>query len=76
MNKNTKFKNKKEDTVLKKRNLTLSNELEASQQAVDLDEEAKNRHTSVQEIVINSQSSDPAVKLNAIQSARYVYQRT
>lgn len=61
---------KKEDTVLKKRNLTLPNESEANQQAIDLDDEAKNRQTSVQEIVINSQSPDPIVKLNAIQSAR------
>lgn len=62
-------KTKKEDTVLKKRNLTLPDESEP-QQTLDLDEDVKIRQTSVQEIVTNSQSPDPVIKLNAIQSAR------
>lgn len=63
-------KTKKEDTVLKKRNLTFASESETNQQTLDLDEDAKTRQTSVQEIVMNSQAADPIVKLNAIQAAR------
>lgn len=56
--------------MLKKRNLTFANESETNQQTLDLEEDAKTRQTSVQDIVINSQAADPIVKLNAIQAAR------
>jgi len=63
-------KTKKEDTVLKKRNLTLPTGSEQNQLASDLEEDLKARQTSVQEILTNSQSPDPTVKLNAVQAAR------
>ncbi len=71
-------KTKKEDTVLKKRNLIINSSLndENEQQnqignVEDGDENAKNtKQTSITDIVMNSLSPDPNVKLNAVQSAR------
>lgn len=55
---------------MKKRNLTLPTGSEQNQLASDLEEDLKARQTSVQEILTNSQSPDPTVKLNAVQAAR------
>ena len=62
-------KTKKEDTVHKKRNITLQND-EVNQIISDQDDELKQRQFSLEEIISNSQSLDPTIKLNAIQSAR------
>lgn len=61
-------KTKKEDTVLKKRNITLDKQ--EFGQSGEHEEENVQRQFSIQEILINSQSSDPLIKLNAVQSAR------
>lgn len=61
-------KTKKEDTVLKKRNITIENQ-ELSQTA-DQEQDSSQRQFSINEILINSQSDNPSTKLNAVQSAR------
>lgn len=62
-------KTKKEDTVLKKRNLTLI-ESETATSVADSEDESKNKQASVAELVANAASLDPVVKLNAVQATR------
>lgn len=62
-------KTKKEDTVLKKRNIRLEGD-EQIETIGDQDQESSQRQFSINEILICSQSDDPATKLNAVQSAR------
>lgn len=73
-------KSKKEETVLKKRNITLPSEgSETSTSGVtgvasvglDSEDEIKNRTATIAELVANAQQSvDPTLKLNAVQAAR------
>lgn len=61
-------KHKKEDTALKKRNITLStSETTPNQEAED---DVNNKKASISDLVLNSTNSDPMIKLNAIQLAR------
>ncbi|CAF0784734.1 unnamed protein product [Brachionus calyciflorus] len=62
-------KTKKEDTVLKKRNISLQAD-EINQIISDQDDELKQRQFSMEEIFSNSQSTDPTIRFNAVQSAR------
>jgi len=61
-------KNKKEETALKKRNLTLP--VSDNMNAVESEEDLRNRNASIADLLLNSTSSDPTVKLNAVQLAR------
>ena len=63
------FKHKKEDTALKKRNITLSTS-ETVQSGPETEEDITNKKASISDLVINSTSTDPVVKLNAVQLAR------
>jgi hypothetical protein len=57
--------------VQKKRNIPSLNDVEPGQvDHIDPEEELKNRNASITEVVMNSLSPDPNVKLNAVQSAR------
>lgn len=62
-------KTKKEDTVLKKRNITLDSQ-EINQITADSEDDSKNRQASIEDIITNSTSPNPVTKLNAIQAAR------
>jgi hypothetical protein len=59
--------------VQKKRNIPENNEADTSGAPLthlDAEEELKSRQASITEVVMNSLSPDPNVKLNAVQSAR------
>lgn len=62
-------KHKKEDTALKKRNITLSVN-ETAQSGPETEEDITNKKASISDLVINSTSTDPVIKLNAVQLAR------
>jgi hypothetical protein len=66
------FKSKKEDTVLKKRNINLGNAEDGNAQVsgIDSEEELKNRNATIAELVANSISPDPLIRLNAVQAVR------
>ena len=55
--------------MLKKRNIT-KNELYTAMSAAESEEELKNKMVSINELVKNAASSDPAVQLSAVQAAR------
>ena len=66
-------KTKKEDTVLKKRNLTLieSETAGGGANVAESEDESKNKQApSIAELVANAASVDPIVKLNAVQATR------
>lgn len=60
-------KHKKEDTALKKRNISLN---EAAQSGPETEEDVNQKKTSISDLLVNSISEDPQVKLNAVQLAR------
>jgi len=62
-------KNKKEETALKKRNITLA-AVESTASVADSEEDLRNKNASISDLVQNSISPDPIVKLNAVQLAR------
>lgn len=62
-------KHKKEDTALKKRNITL-NTSETATSGPETEDDIRNKKASISDLVANSQSSDPTIKLNAVQLAR------
>ncbi len=62
------IKNKKEETALKKRNLTLPTS--PSHNIADSEEDIRNKNASIADLVLNSMSTDPTIKLNAVQLAR------
>lgn len=55
--------------MLKKRNIT-KNELYTAMSAAESEEELKNKIVSINELVKNAASSDPAVQLSAVQASR------
>ena len=55
--------------MLKKRNITLTDN-EAQSNIADSEDEAKSKTSSVEELLMNSTSPDPAIKLNAVQQTR------
>jgi len=62
-------KHKKEDTALKKRNITL-NTSDTNETGPETVDDIRNKKASITELVQNSTSSDPIVQLNAVQLAR------
>ena len=65
----TNFQHKKEDTALKKRNITLA-QAETVAAGPETEEDLRNKQASISDLVKNSTSPDPIVKLNAVQLAR------
>lgn len=70
-------KHKKEDTVLKKRNINLEHAAggvgggdSSSTGAGDAEDDLRNRQATIEELVANTQSLDPTIKLNAVQATR------
>ena len=55
--------------MLKKRNITLT-ENEAQSNIADSEDESKSKTSSVEELLMNSMSPDPTIKLNAVQQTR------
>ena len=59
------FQNKKEETLLKRRNVPLPD-------STDSEDNEKPTQQSLETIVQNAHSSEPSVQLSAVQAARFV----
>jgi len=62
-------KHKKEETALKKRNLTFAS-AETNVNVVDSEDDIRNKNASIADLVLNATNPDPTIKLNAVQLAR------
>jgi hypothetical protein len=62
-------KHKKEDTALKKRNITLNTD-DTNETGPETEDDIRNKKASISDLVQNSTSPDPVVQLNAVQLAR------
>lgn len=63
-------KHKKEDTVLKKRNINLAQINDTAIGTESAEDDVRNKQTTISELVQNAQSSDPTIQLNAVQYSR------